>query len=254
MKRIFISENYIEVDEGAGSSVNLYSKKSSALREFIDHFSLESDNHGVEDAIIPYNQASEYFDEAGTTPYTEASLRTFLRANTSVQNSTSSFNYSDHFGLVDYNDAGTTATPINLVADTWTDVPNDTLGSFTNTAGLPNGITSLMDPNTGYLDFSELTIYSKVFIRIDFSVTPNTNNASLKCRMQLGQGAGTYNLAIFDKRLDEGSGKPYQSDKFTFYIYMGDNNTLGGVGKLQVNLSSEGTLINSGVAIDVIKK
>ena len=35
-------------------------------------------------------------------------------------------------GFADYNDAVTTVTPIILTANTWTDIPNDGLGSFTN--------------------------------------------------------------------------------------------------------------------------
>ena len=158
---------------------------------------------------------------------------------------------SDNFGFVDYND---NTGSINLAADTWTDVPNNKQGSFTNIAYAPNGVTSLMDENTGYLDFSELTLGSDVLIRIDFSVTPNTNNSLLETRYVLGQGAGEYALTVRSRRLDSGSGIPYSSEKGSFYIYIGDNNTLGGVGKLQVRLSTTGTLTNAGVAIKIYKK
>lgn len=158
---------------------------------------------------------------------------------------------SDNFGFVDYND---NTGSINLVSDTWTDVPNNKQGAFTNIAYAPNGVTNLMDGNTGYLDFSELTLGSDVLIRIDFSVTPNTNNSLLETRYVLGQGADEYVLPVRSRRLDSGSGIPYSSEKGSFYIYMGDNNTLGGVGKLQVRLSTIGTLTNSGVAIKIYKK
>jgi hypothetical protein len=157
-------------------------------------------------------------------------------------------------GFVDYNDSATATTPVTLIKDVWTDVPNDKLGAFTNTAYLPSDTTNLMDGSTGYLDFSELTLGSDILIRIDFIVTPNTNNALIESRYVLGQGAGEYSLPIRSRRLDSGSGIGYSSEKGAFYIYMGDTNTLGGVGKLQVKLSTGGELVNNGVAIKIYRK
>lgn len=157
-------------------------------------------------------------------------------------------------GFVDYNDSSTALTPLNIPSDTWIDIPNDKLGAFSNTTYLPLGITSLMDGSSGYLDFSELTLGSDILIRIDFTVTPNTNNSLLETRYVLGQGAGEYYLPVRSRRLDSGSGISYSSEKGSFYIYMGDNNTLGGVGKLQMRLSTTGTMINNGVAIKIYKK
>ena len=75
-----------------------------------------------------------------------------------------------------------------------------------------------------------------------------------EARYVLGQGGNEYALDSFSKRLDSGSGIPYTTGKGSFYIYMGDSNTLGGVGKIQVRLSSGGTVINNGVAIKIYKK
>lgn len=153
-------------------------------------------------------------------------------------------------GLVDYNDA---TGGIALAADTWTDVPNDTAGPFTNTTYLQNDISSLMDPVTGYLNFSELSLGDIISIRIDFSVNPTINNANLECRYVLGSGANEYALTVFEKRLDRGSGIEYGSNKGAFLIYMGDLNTKDNAGKLQVKLSSDGTLTNAGVAIQILR-
>ena len=35
-------------------------------------------------------------------------------------------------GFIDYNDTSTGTTPVALVADTWTTIPNDGLGAFSN--------------------------------------------------------------------------------------------------------------------------
>ena len=161
---------------------------------------------------------------------------------------------SANFGLVDYNDLATAGTPINLVANTWTDVPNDTLGTFTTETYLPNGMSTLMDGSTGYLDFSELTLGSDILIRMDAIVNPNINNSLFEARYVLGQGGGEYILDSFSKRLDSGSGVDYSTEKGSFYIYMGDLNTKDGVGKIQIRLSSAGTLVNNGVAIKIYKR
>ena len=183
--------------------------------------------------------------------FNASTFRLFCYENLAFSQASGSGALSQHFGFVDYND---NTGSVSLVADTWTDVPNNKQGAFTNTAYAPNGVTNLMDGNTGYLDFSDLTLGSDVLIRIDFSVTPNTNNSLLETRYVLGQGAGEYNLPVTSRRLDSGSGIPYSSEKGSFYIYMGEDNTLGGVGKLQVKLSTTGTLINAGVAIKIYKR
>jgi hypothetical protein len=150
-------------------------------------------------------------------------------------------------GFIDYND---TTGAISLTANTWTDVPNNGLGAFTNKAYRPILVNEVMDTSTGYLDFSELTLGSQLTIRNDFSVTPSTNNALLEVRYLLGQGEGEYPLLFWSERLDNGSGIPYQRVP-VFTIYMGDTNTQGGVGKLQMRLSSNGTLNNAGSYINI---
>ena len=156
-------------------------------------------------------------------------------------------NSSSKFGFADYND---TSGSVALVADTWTDVPNNTLGAFTNIAHLPTGVTSMIDSNTGYLDFSDLTIGSELLIRNDFSVNPDTNNALLEARYLLGTGAGEYELKFFSERLDGGSNQDYQRVT-PFPLYIGDSNTGGNPGKLQVKLSTTGTITNAGSYISI---
>ena len=107
-----------------------------------------------------------------------------------------------------------------------------------------------MDISTGYLDFSDLTLGSQLVVRNDFNVTPNTNNSLLQVRYLLGQGAGEYPLLFWSQRLDSGSGIGYPIVP-VFAIYMGDTNTKGGVGKLQVRLSTTGSLANAGSYINI---
>lgn len=151
------------------------------------------------------------------------------------------------FGFIDYND---TTPTISLTAETWTDVPNNGAGAFSNNTYKPEGINEVLDTSTGYLDFSELTLGSEILIRHDFEVNPNTNNALLQVRYLLGQGANEYPLLFWSERLDNGSGIQYQRVP-SFPIYMGDLNTQGGVGKLQVKLSTPGTFTNAGSYISI---
>ena len=154
------------------------------------------------------------------------------------------------FGFMDYNDASTSATPLTLVADTWTDVPNDGAGAFTNKTYKPNGVSEVLDVSTGFLDFSDLPLGSEIIVRNDFTITPLTNNALLEARYQLGSGAGTYGLQFWSERLDSGSGIPYQRVT-SFPIYMGDTNTQGNPGKMQIRLSTSGTMVNAGVYVSI---
>ena len=63
-----------------------------------------------------------------------------------------------------------------------------------------------MDNTTGYLDTSELNIGDTILVRNDFTITPQSNNANLEFRYELGSGQGLYFLEKTMPRLDLGSG------------------------------------------------
>ena len=154
------------------------------------------------------------------------------------------------FGFIDYNDSSTALSPITLTPGVWTDISNDGLGAFTNKTYKPAGISELLDSSNGYLDFSDLPLGSEVLVRNDFAVTPATNNCLLEARYLLGSGAGEYPLQFWSERLDSGSGIPYQRVT-SFPIYMGDTNTQQNPGKMQLRLSTPGTVVNAGVYISI---
>jgi hypothetical protein len=154
-------------------------------------------------------------------------------------------------GFIDYSDAGTTSTPISLTANTWTTITNDGAGSFTNKTYAPESIPDLMDEVSAF-DFSSLDLGTSVLIRNDFSVTPDTNNALLELRYQLGLGGAAYTLETILGRLDSGSGIPYRFSLRPDFIYMGDTNTRDNPGYLQIRLSSNGSVVNAGSVIQVI--
>jgi len=92
-----------------------------------------------------------------------------------------------------------------------------------------------------------------LLIRNDFTVNPNTNNALLEFRYELGTGGGLYTLSTTVGRLDDGSGKNYRFSLKPDLVYMGDTNTRDNLIKLQVRLSTNGTLVNAGSVIQLIR-
>lgn len=154
-------------------------------------------------------------------------------------------------GFIDYND---TTGSFSITADTWTDLPNNGLGAFTNKAFKPTGVTELMDTSTGYIDVTELDLGDAILIRNDYTITPNTNNCQLRFRYSLGTGAGTYTLEKIIGRLDSGSGQPYRFSLTPDEIYMGDTNTRDNPIKLQIFCSSDATVTNAGSVIQVVKR
>ena len=189
------------------------------------------------------------FSPDGITPYASLSaliddLKTFFFKTIGTGGTT-----MDGIGFIDYNDS---SGSFSLSANTWTDLPNDGLGSFTNKTYAPDGVTELMDSNTGYIDPTKTTLGDVLLVRNDFTVNPNTNNALLEFRYVLGGGANAYTLPTIIGRLDSGSGTDYRFTLRADKIYMGDDNTRLNPVKLQVRLSSNATITNSGTVITLI--
>ena len=156
----------------------------------------------------------------------------------------------DISGFMDYND---TTGDVAMTADTWTDVPNNGAGAFTNKTYPPTGVSELLDVATGKIDPTELDLGDSMFIRLDVTVTPTINNSRLEMQFTLGGGGGEYTLPLDSTRLDDGSGKGYRFVR-EFKIYMGDTNTRDNPIGLQVKCSSAATLNNAGVAITVVNR
>lgn len=155
--------------------------------------------------------------------------------------------------IVGWNDYNDTTGSISVPADTWTDLPNNGLGSFTNQNYPPEGINELIDVNTGYIDPTELSLGDVLLIRNDYLVTPQTNNTAIRFRFFLGAGAGQYPLEKREPRMDEGSGIAYPHTLGAELIYMGDTNTRNNPIKLQVKVSSPCTVLNNGSVIVRLK-
>lgn len=154
-------------------------------------------------------------------------------------------------GFVDYNNASAT---VALTPDVWVQLPNDTVGAFTNENYPPIGFVSLMDPATGKIDPTDLDLGDFLVIRNDFEITPSSNNAAVEFQYTLGSGAGSYTLTQQLGRLDRGSGIPYRFSLRTDMIYMGDTNTRDNPIGLEVRCTAAATVSNAGIAIGVVKR
>ena len=193
----------------------------------------------TEDFRVGITEKKSSISFAGTATIEELAL--------AVGNSPSSSSQ----GFIDYND---TTGRINITANTWTTIPNNGAGAFSNDTYRPEGVTEFMDVGTGAIDVSEIALGDTILIRNDFKVNPNTNNALLEFRYQLGSGANIYTLETTLGRLDNGSGIDYRKSLEPDLIYMGDTNTKDNPIFLQVRLSTNGTLLNAGSVIQLIKR
>tara|TARA_R110002012_G_scaffold22960_1_gene78516 strand:+ start:118 stop:708 length:591 start_codon:yes stop_codon:yes gene_type:complete len=164
-------------------------------------------------------------------------------------NFTEIYNYTN--GFIDYND---TTGSVSLTSDTWTTIPNNGQGGFSNDTYKPQGVSEFMNVSTGSIDVSDLELGDTILIRNDFKINPNTNNALVEFRYRLGGGGGEYTLETTLGRLDNGSGVDYRFSLKPDLIYMGDANTRDNPIILEVKLSTDGTITNAGSVIQLIKR
>ena len=217
-------------------------------RDIFDKFAYETEDSQEEVLSDGYFAASRYALEGNVV---EVMGRGSLYHVLVGSNGSSELLGTSQAGFIDYNDTSTSTTPINLLANTWTDIPNDGLGAFTNKQFAPAGVDELMDTSTGYIDPTSLALGATLFIRNDYTIIPTTNNARQEFRYVLGTGGGEYTLEKTLGRLDSGAGNPYRSSLETDLIYMGDANTRDNPIKLQVKMSTDATLTNAGSVIVV---
>lgn len=79
-------------------------------------------------------------------------------------------------GFVDYNDAATGVTPINVLANTWTKLTNDKLGPYTKIDALPANVTNIWNSTLNQFNFTELPVNTTMEGRFDIEVTTTAAN------------------------------------------------------------------------------
>lgn len=149
-------------------------------------------------------------------------------------------------GFQDYNNA---SGDFAVSANTWTTVTNDGLGAYTSKVYSTEGVVDLMD-SQGRLVFDDLIRGDAVLVRTDLSVTPSVNGTSIEIRWNLGSEF-PYSLATKLGFIDDGAGRASQF-VFLSHIYLGDPNTVNGVGELQIRTSEDSVVNNAGSAIQLL--
>jgi hypothetical protein len=92
--------------------------------------------------------------------------------------------YDDQGGFAFYEDTATSATPINLTADTWEDLTNNKAGTGTETTYKPTYITGdLWDSATNTIDLSEVPVGKVLLIRNDYDITTGSANTRMDSRL-----------------------------------------------------------------------
>lgn len=144
-------------------------------------------------------------------------------------------------GWIDYNDVGTTSSPIALtLAGTFYKLTNDGAGAFSNNTYKIAANGEIWNTTTDTFDFSDLSLGDTVDFRVDFSVTTGGANRDISTRMALAQGGTPYTL-----NLDRQSYKVNSTYQITrwYSIYMGDTNTLNNGGHFEVSSDGSGATV-----------
>lgn len=147
-------------------------------------------------------------------------------------------------GFADFNDALTSVTPISYVtADNWRLLTNNKLGTFTNIAHLPEGITTALYASNQF-DFSELSLGDMINIRQDIVVTTTTNNQVVKTRLRLGIGtASEFTVPFSDNQFKSQSSHAIN----TFNgIYIGSNDILNAPAQFELYSDANCSIVVNG--------
>lgn len=156
-------------------------------------------------------------------------------------------------GWADYNDNATSGTPLSVTGGGAAVVlTNDTLGTYTNTSNLPDGVTSLWNPSTNKFVWTDLKIGDMVDIRLDITITTASSNTSVNVLLHLGTGGGAYTIPFIQEHNFKTSGI-HQITRFNS-IYMGDSNTLNNGGQFKMTADSNCTVTVNGWYVRCIRK
>jgi len=156
-------------------------------------------------------------------------------------------------GFADYNDNATSGTPLNVTGGGAAVVlTNDTLGAYTNTQFLPEGVSRLWDASTNNFDWSDLKAGDMVDIRADITVTTSSSNTAIDVLLHLGTGGSAYTIPFIQDYNFKASGT-YQKVMFNS-IYMGDANTLNNGGQFKITADANCTVVVNGWYVRCLRR
>jgi len=156
-------------------------------------------------------------------------------------------------GFADYNDNATSGTPLNVTGGGAAVVlTNDTLGAYTNTQFLPEGVSRFWDASTNNFDWSDLKAGDMVDIRADITVTTSSSNTAIDVLLHLGTGGSAYTIPFIQDYNFKASGT-YQKVMFNS-IYMGDANTLNNGGQFKITADANCTVVVNGWYVRCLRR
>lgn len=162
---------------------------------------------------------------------------------------------TDNFsgGFFDYNDLGTTGTPISVTGGAgFVDLTNDELGAFTNKLFPPVGVTDIWNSGTGLFDFTELGLGDMVDIRLDVDIITSSTNTEVLMALMLGIGGSSYTVNWFNAT----NFKTAATNKVVTFngVYMGDTNTLNNGSRFVIASDKTCTVVVNGWYCKIIKR
>ena len=162
---------------------------------------------------------------------------------------------ADNFsgGFFDYNDLGTTATPIAVTGGAgFTDLTNDGLGAFTNKLFPPVGVSDVWNSGAGLFDFTDLSLGDMIDIRLDVDVITSSTNTEFAIALMLGVNGSPYNVNWFNAT----NFKTAATNKVVTFngVYMGDLNTLNNGAKFVIAADKNCTVVVNGWYCKIISR
>lgn len=157
------------------------------------------------------------------------------------------------FGVYDYNDAGTSVTPISLSPGVWVPLTNDGLGPFTNKDYAHPDVGDVWDVGTNAFDFTGMELGDTIDIRLDISVTTTAQNQVIDVNLSVNDGGvGEYAVPFIVEA-------PYKASGTREVIrwngiYMGDANTRDNPARFMIRSPSAGSVTVNGWYCRVSKR
>lgn len=151
-------------------------------------------------------------------------------------------------GFAFYEDATTATTPINIVADTWTDLTNDKAGAGTLTSYKPSYITGdLWDTATNTIDLDEVPNGKIIIVRTDFEYTPGSSNQHVDARLYFPDITKELHFLHGDL------GNQHEEHHFVHTMqFYSESNIQTSDAKIQFKASANGTLKVNGFLITIL--
>jgi len=147
-------------------------------------------------------------------------------------------------GFLDYNDATTASTPINVTGGAgYTYLTNDGAGAFTNKAYTPSGVTDVWDASINKFDWSDLQLGDMVDVRLDIEVTTSGANQAFDVALEMATDGSSYDIP-FEIALVKTAGAT-NVNRYNG-VYMGDANTLDNRARFKIQSDGNATVVVRG--------